>query len=257
VGKEGPAGKEGPKGTNGTNGEPGASVTIKPYLTSGSECNKLGGSEFKVGSGPATIACNGSPGANGESVTSKGFTGVEGTCTEGGSEFESESAKGKVKTYACNGSPWTAGGMLPRGQEEKGSWSATGGAEASVAIEELMPAPISFTIPLASAPTPHFIDTNTKEVIWNKTTEKQEEVTSTECKGTAASPSAEPGNLCVYAGTQDNARPGEFGFAFDNPSKGVGTEGEVATDTGAMLAMETEKAATFTLAWGTWAVKAA
>ncbi len=245
-------------GKEGAKGVPGESVAMK--AASAGEC-KEGGVAFTI-SGKTEAACNGkvgtpgSPGVNGESVTNTALAAKNGSghCEEGGAELKVGSGGA---TYACNGSPWTAGGTLPSGQEEKGSWSVTGGAEASVAIEELLPAPISFTIPLASAPAPHFINTNNMEVIWNKTTEKQEEVTSTECKGTAAGPSAESGNLCVYAGTQNNARPGEFGFAFENPSKGIGTEGEVATDTGAMLTMETEKAATFTIAWGTWAVKAA
>ncbi len=91
-GAQGPAGPAGAKGengaagANGTVGTNGASVTSTP-LGVGNEHCKEGGNEFVSGSGPS-YACNGKPGKEGK-----------------------------------EGSPWTAGGTLPSGKTETGSWS--------------------------------------------------------------------------------------------------------------------------------------
>ena len=88
--------------------------------------------------------------------------GKGAACKEGGSEFTSASGK----TTACNGaagkegkegSPWTAGGVLPKGSTETGVLAATGTPSklfiplAGVNIEVLA-ASLSFTIPLENAP---------------------------------------------------------------------------------------------------------
>jgi hypothetical protein len=88
AGAQGPVGPQGPAGANGKDGSPGApgdSVTNTAVPTSSSTCGKLGGTEFKVGSGAATTACNGKEGKE--------------------------------------GSPWTAGGTLPSGKTETGVWA--------------------------------------------------------------------------------------------------------------------------------------
>jgi len=57
-GKEGAQGSEGPAGPQGVPGPAGASVTAKSFEGKLGKCEN-GGSEFKVGTGSATFACNG------------------------------------------------------------------------------------------------------------------------------------------------------------------------------------------------------
>jgi hypothetical protein len=61
-GPAGPAGAQGPAGANGTNGEPGAPGESVTNTSAKATTCKEGGAEFKVGSGPATHACNGEKG---------------------------------------------------------------------------------------------------------------------------------------------------------------------------------------------------
>lgn len=153
-GAQGPAGPAGPKGDNGATGPEG----------------KVGGV--------------GNTGTSGESVVMKAEP--KGThCKEGGANF---TVGGKTE-YACNGSPWTAGGTLPKGATEKGMWTVTGYANEA---PDVVATGVSFNIPLASAPTAHYI-VNEKELTATG------EQTSTVCTGTAANPTAPEGTLCVYA----------------------------------------------------------
>jgi hypothetical protein len=126
------------KGKAGANGAPGATGPAGPAGAAGPQGPAGTGTEGKEGKA----------GANGTSVTStESASAIEGHCTgtgsggKGGTKFESASGK----TYACNGkegSPWTAGGVLPSGKAETGTiaWVGTESTEASV--------PISFNIPL-------------------------------------------------------------------------------------------------------------
>ncbi len=75
----------------------------------------------------------------------------------------------------------------------------------------------------------HLILNNGKEF-----NEAFSEVTSTKCKGTVTAPSAEPGNLCIYAGSSLAVLPETPGFiingllgSFRTPSNtdGVGVNG--------------------------------
>ncbi|HKT82492.1 MAG TPA: hypothetical protein VJQ84_01505 [Solirubrobacterales bacterium] len=87
-GPAGPKGDAGPAGAPGAAGAAGASVTNTAVPTgNATKCSKLGGSEFTVGGGTPTFACNGKAGSE--------------------------------------GSPWTAGGTLPPEATETGVWSAT------------------------------------------------------------------------------------------------------------------------------------
>jgi hypothetical protein len=81
-GPAGAAGKDGPQGEKGENGANGESVTSKALTVNDNACEKLGGAEFKVGTGTAAYGCNGK-----------------------------------------DGSPWTAGGTLPKGATETGEWA--------------------------------------------------------------------------------------------------------------------------------------
>jgi hypothetical protein len=219
AGKPGATGPAGPAGTNGTNGKDGAA---------------------------------GKAGTNGASVTSTAFTGEEEAqrgepCQErGGVEFKSSSPA----AFACNGeegpegSPWTAGGSLPKGSTETGTWgfvrspgsfrcfekpgagewetsnchepaqvAGTGNFEKERIVQEATEvwAPVSFPLPLA-APLPaaavHMIKSNGEELLYNETPctepnvplhcEEVELKPQSTCTGTAAAPTALPGNLCVY-----------------------------------------------------------
>ena len=120
AGPAGPAGangKDGANGSNGSNGQDGAAGAAGAAGTSvtntslplGNEKCAFGGTQFKVGSGAATFACNGEEGAQGE--------------------------KGE------KGDPWAVGGTLPPGATETGTWAFN----ASDANETIF-VPISFTI---------------------------------------------------------------------------------------------------------------
>jgi Collagen triple helix repeat (20 copies) len=126
------------KGKNGTNGKAGASGPAGsqgPVGPAGKDgVNGIGGA-------------NGTNGTDGASVTNKALTAADAACNkEGGSEFTAAESK---KTTACNGSPWTVGG-LPKGATETGEWTISqfvneGGGE------EIAAASISFNVPLAAA----------------------------------------------------------------------------------------------------------
>lgn len=127
----------------------------------------------------------GTAGANGTSATTASFNGTKGACHEGGVEVKSASPTVNV----CNGkegSPWTAGGTLPSGKTEEGSWVLTVPVEEPTLKINLARTAISFGIPLAAAP---------EHVVYLKVGEGE----TAECPGTAANPEAAPGSLCVYA----------------------------------------------------------
>lgn len=214
VGKTGAKGATGPQGAAGTNGTNG------------------------------TAGSNGTNGTNGASVTSSAET-KGANCAEGGSKFTSASGV----TYACNGkegSPWTVGGKLPEGQSERGAWAVTGTA---TEVGETLSAPISFTIPLETGPSAHFINEAGEELFLNSKFEVEER-TSTVCKGTDEEPTAEPGNLCAYAHQQFNSKLAQ-GFGFLNVEAGGIGAGKVGT----VLSFEAEEAGKV-VADGTWAVTA-
>jgi hypothetical protein len=153
TGPAGPAGAPGAKGdtgaagANGANGANGVSVVSTPIPANPGNANcKLGGTEFKAGSAIPTFACNGEKGSEGDP-----------------------------------GEPWTAGGVLPSGATETGTWGG-------VAAGEIGMFPISIPIPLAEDP----------EAILIKPGESKVGCPGLDTEGT---PQAEPGKLCVYGGT--------------------------------------------------------
>ncbi len=163
AGPAGPAGAKGDVGANGSNGATGAT---------------------------------GATGAAGASVTSEEFVGVkEGKCSGvGGVMFTSASGK----AAACNGkegSPWTLGGTLPPGKTLTGAWIAVAPQvtpeEAKTgpsAVGQTAMAPISFQIPLASAPQATYVG---------------EAGSAPGCPGIVGDvPTADPGHLCLYAALQ-------------------------------------------------------
>ena len=208
---KGAAGKTGPAGAAGAQGAQGAQGPQGPAGEKGA------------------AGTNGLNGANGESVAVKEVKTSESACKkEGGSEFA-----GNGKAVACNGkegSPWTAGGTLPSGKTETGSWSLATQPPAVGVVS------ISFAIRLAAAlgePEVHYVEGSG----------------TTQCPGTAAKPEATPGNLCVYQGFASNVAAI---FIFDPSTSYPGTGG--AATTGAIVHFAAPNPAEEQLAWGTWAV---
>ncbi|MFZ1925461.1 MAG: hypothetical protein WAU42_04885 [Solirubrobacteraceae bacterium] len=160
AGPAGPAGAQGATGPAGPQGPPGAAGAGSP--------------------GP-----EGKAGAPGESVASKAATPAE--CKEGGSAFTVAARTEHVcngKTGA-QGSPWTAGGTLPKGSTE------TGVLVANTHDEGIYETAVSFSIPLAAPLAEAHLFFVTEAEINGGTV-------PSECPGTVEKPTALAGNLCVY-----------------------------------------------------------
>jgi hypothetical protein len=163
----------------------------------------------------------GTPGVNGKSAEVTSFSGPKGACTEGGAEVKSATPAALV----CNGekgepgepgSPWTASGTLPPGATETGSWAMNGTASDTEGILAAISFPIPYEFPLKAAHV-HI-------------GEEGEAGFVDSCPGTAAKPTAPPGELCVYFSESEglvNASV-EGIFRYNSLSKG-------ATRTGGML----------------------
>jgi hypothetical protein len=211
-GKTGPAGPAGAPGPAGPQGPQGAA-----------------GAEGKPGgTGP-----EGKTGAKGE-TGAKGATGPKGETGE----------KGAAGAEGKEGSPWTAGGTLPSGKTETGTWSA-GPVPAG---EAEMFGSISFAIPLASAVTPVTVTLEQSE---------KKEVPAG-CSGTATEPKADPGNLCVFEGVAEaEGGAGHLSRFVVAPGEAIGTALNKTGTTGALvLVLPNTQAKTPTVMTGTWAVTA-
>jgi hypothetical protein len=138
----------------------------------------------------------GKDGEDGASVISEEFAGEEGNCEEGGVEFEVEESG--EQTFACNGkegSPWTAGGVLPTKQTERGTWSISTEGGVLLGVFPMALANISFPIWLPSVVS----DTDTHYIglggeVPAECNDGAGEAPSVE------NPEADPGKLCVFAG---------------------------------------------------------
>jgi hypothetical protein len=110
--------------------------------------------------------------------------------------------------------------------------------------------PIVFPILHLSQPLPkgsgHFISTSGKEI-----NSKGEEVESAACKGSASEPTAEPGNLCIYAKMLSETAPNDTEIL--DPANGVEGVGK----TGALFSVGSrlQEGEPYS-AYGTWAVTA-
>jgi len=125
----------------------------------------------------------------------KGATGATGPAGADGSDGET----GATGATGPTGDPWTAGGTLPVGATQTGTWAfgriPEGITEARV--------PISFSIPLAADLPPanvHYMNQIGEEPPKELKAEGEfiVEVTPANCSGTAAAPTADSGHLCVY-----------------------------------------------------------
>ena len=222
-------------------------------------------------------AGSGGEGKAGESVTVKSITG--GKCAEGGTEFSNASGK----AFACNGeegvgtqgpagptgpqgSPWTAGGTLPAGSTETGTWNAgiqpTGrkGANPGEEAEEYIPgASISFAVPLKEKLGPsstHFVTLEEQES-GQVPAGCQVERGGSKIMGLAEEPVAAEGNLCVYEGKTEGSFPPNrsYSISLDTSAGGfheTGVSGDVL-----FFNFEEGEPMTETVSMdGTWAVTA-
>jgi hypothetical protein len=170
----------------------------------------------------------GSAGGNGKSIVTA--SEPEGAnCAEGGTSLEVEGSG--VKKFACNGeegSPWAAGGTLPVGATETGTW----GGSSHVSGTLLMP--ITFTLPLPEAPEV-VVDGNAGEG----------------CPGVAGGiPAADPGKLCIYTGVSKNGAVANF---FD-PTQTTPVPG--ASPAGTMVLANCGEEEEACIVYGTWAATA-
>jgi hypothetical protein len=234
----GPVGPRGATGATGASGPAGPAGPVGPAGAAGAK-----GETGTAGSNgtDGTNGENGKPGKNGKSVTVSTEPKGSANCAEGGTSLETEGTG--TKTYACNGSPWTANGTLPPDATETGVWNFSGAAGSEIEV------PISFPIPLAkplssegcaeASKTPcqiHFIKPN--------------EAAPEGCKdGSVTTPTAEPGNLCIYALRMGAAEVSPF-FLTRDPENG---DAFAVGPTGGLLVMEISKDASG-LGWGVWAV---
>ena len=148
---------------------------------------------------------NGAAGAQGPTgaAGAQGAAGPQGAAGAVGAEGPAGPVGGTGPKGANgkNGEPWTAGGTLPVGSTETGSWSYGPIAQTSAPGSSLHVPVASFAIPLKSelsSQNVHYINMNKKEEIENENGEL-EEVTPQHCPGSASAPEADSGNLCVYA----------------------------------------------------------
>ena len=178
-------GKPGPPGKPGKPGAPGAPGATGPAGPAGPA-----GPKGDVGAA-GTNGAPGAPGAPGKSVTATEIPAGELECEEQGGALVKQEGAGSG-TEICNGaegSPWTAGGTLPEGATETGTWAATEGAVESILV------PLSIPIPLAEILEPgHYI------IVPKATPEEAANCENTDHPGEASlqNPEAKPGYLCVY-----------------------------------------------------------
>ena len=175
-------GKRGPRGPKGATGPTGPAGPQSPAGAKGDAgANGAAGAAGDKGATGATGATGptGAAGATGAT----GATGPTGATGASGPE----------------GSPWTAGGVLPPGKTETGSWGSIVSPEPDGVTEEFsstsgaVAAPVSFTLPL-SAPldAAHVISVPSGGPVPSECDDGQGEASS------RAHPEADPGFLCVY-----------------------------------------------------------
>jgi hypothetical protein len=134
---------------------------------------------------------------------------------------------------------------LPSGQTLRGVFGLYGHGEENGVEDhglEAASGDVSFNPPLASAPSVKVVQFGTAS-------------SPPECPGTAASPQAAPGWLCVYENRAQNQRPGED---FPNVSAPGSGNSPTASRFGASLIVQGQASGTDWFYWseGTWAVKA-
>jgi len=158
-GPTGPAGAAGKDGTNGTNGKDGANGTP------------------------------GTPGTNGKSVAVEEIQTGGTECGGAGGAFVEEEGGSTVEI--CNGAPWAAGGTLPKGRSESGTWDVVTYHTPLGGGSEVGQTSVSFGIPLKSTPIVKYVGEGEAGTAH-----------ATECPGTPEAPKAAEGFLCVYISSE-------------------------------------------------------
>lgn len=109
-----------------------------------------------------------------------GAAGKEGAAGAAGKN--GASVTGKEGPEGKQGSPWTAGGILPKGSTEQGIWSVTVVETALHSIDGN--SAISFGIPLPSPPTAGYVNESGEEALsFDSTTEEWTFGTPVNCLG--------------------------------------------------------------------------
>ncbi len=147
--KKGPRGPRGPRGPEGPQGPAGPA-------------GPAGSAGLRGPEGP-----EGAQGA----VGPKGATGNAGP-------------KGDTGATGPEGSPWTAGGTLPSGKTETGSWLVSRENEAGGGAYTALSFPLPLPAPLSQEEKVHVLAVG--------------EGGTADCPGTYAAPKAAPGNACLY-----------------------------------------------------------
>jgi Collagen triple helix repeat (20 copies) len=226
AGASGPTGATGATGVTGATGASGATGAAGPKGLTGptGAAGAQGAAGGTGGTGPT--GNTGEPGPTGPTGPTgpAGLTGATGPAGGSGFPFKESGAEGS----------------LPSGESESGLWSVV--AAKNPIAHGVQGAAISFGIALASAPT-------------NVEYLGMSAAPTTNCPGSAASPSATAGSLCVYATTEDNEETASF-LAIENLK---GTHG-AASRLGAFVVFEAagelEPEQGKLRDFGTWAVKA-
>jgi hypothetical protein len=147
--------------------------------------------------GPAGPTGTGSAGPAG-AVGPAGPAGAAGPEGKPGKEGK-EGEEGTPGAPGKEGSPWTAGGTLPSGATETGTWAAHFEPNKT---EGIWPSTISFPIRLAAPLAPTAVHYVTAAEQAGKTVPAgcKAEVSKVLTEGSAENPLAAKGNLCLYQG---------------------------------------------------------
>ena len=179
------------------------------------------------------IGKEGAPGKDG-TPGKDGLPGKDGTNGENGKE-------GKQGLKGEPGEPWAAGGKLPSGKTETGTWAYLGNKENGAVGSEA----VSFLLALESVPKVEFLYAGQ---------------TGTNCTGNAELPTAPNGYLCVYDTLEEEFRGKPGTVTFVGVNNGETFAGLGAGKNGALLNFETVNIGTsllpYAFAQGTWAVTA-
>jgi len=197
--------------------------------------------------GPAGAAgAQGPQGAQGP-AGAKGDTGPQGATGPQGTTGPQGATgpKGATGATGPKGEPWTAGGTLPHGATETGTWLV------NTVTPEKFSNPygsISFPIPLAT-PSTHVVYLNAAETEASPGSGGCE----LDIKNPAAKPIAPPETLCVFTTTGEGEEEGEFKFIGENEiKKGDSTTGAILWIKPVFLVEELGAVKM----WGSWAVTA-
>jgi len=135
----------------------------------------------------------------------KGKTGRAGPAGEAGPTGETgpegpAGDDGDTGAQGKEGSPWTAGGTLPSGKTETGTWAFVSEAQGTIRV------PLSFTIP-TSEPLVAILGKGPVELL--APNEEDPLDTHPHCPGSVDKPKADPGFICVYSEKLEDSLIGE------------------------------------------------